>query len=351
MAFERPTIDEIQQRAYADFRAELPGDEPTILLQTEYAFVAAQAGMSHLKHGRISYAMRQQFPDTADSEGLDHWASVWGVQRQQPQKASGSVTAFGTPGSAITIGDILSFPQEDLNYVVTANADVPAIGQVQVFAEAENTGSQYVIADKTLLQFTSPPAGVNSETIVLDMEGGTDLESDSLLLSRVLFRIQSGKLVGKPGDWEQWALQVPGATRAWELAGFQGPGSMGVFFVIDNDPVSVIPNVAQVADMQTYLDDNAPTAYTNVAVAPADSPLNIVITLTPDTPDIRSAIESEISALLIRDATPLQYLLTFASLTEAVSRGTTGTFSFTFPLSNIQYNLGFMPVSFTMNYL
>ena len=351
MAFERPTIDEIQQRCYADFRSEMPGDEPTILLQSEYAFVAAQAGMSHVKHGRISNAMRQQFPDTADSEGLDHWASVWGVPRQQPQKAAGSVTAFGAPASVIPLGTPLVSPQDDLTYVTTAAAVIPAIGQVEVFIEADNTGSEYNKADKTLLQFSSPPAGIDAEAIVLELSNGSGLESDTLLVSRVLARIQGGKLIGKPGDWVQWALEVPGTTRAWEQAGFLGPGSIGVFFLRDDDPISAIPDVAQVATMQTYLDTNSPTAYTNLAAAPTDATLPITVTLTPDTPSIRTAVEDEVAAMLIREASPLGFVLALTTITEAIGRGTSGEFSVTSPIIDITYPLGFLPITFAMTYL
>lgn len=357
MAFERPTLDQIQQRAYADFRAELPGDEPTIQLTTEYAFVAAVAGMSHLKHGRISYAMRQQFPDTADSEGLDHWASVWGVPRQQPQIASGTVTATGVAASSIPAGTQISSPQDDLTYEVAATTVIGAGGDASVPVNASAPGSAYNKQIKTILQFTSPPAGVDSEVVVEGIavndgiQGGTDLESDELLRSRVLARIQGGKLIGKPGDWEHWALEVSGVTRAWESAGFLGAGSVGVFFLVDDNPISAIPSPGVVSTVQAYLDQESPIAYTNVAVAPADQQLAVTVNLDPDTADIRTAVEEEIADMLLREATPLGFTLTTVVVEQTIARAVgTGSFMLTNPNIDITYTLGNMPITFAMTY-
>ena len=358
MAFERPTLDQIQQRAYADFRAELPGDEPTIRLTTEYAFVAALAGMSHLKHGRIDYAIRQQFPDTADSEGLDRWASVWGVPRQQPQKATGTVTTTGVPASSIPAGTQISSPQDDLLYEVTALTAIAASGDASVPVQALEPGAAYNKQIKTILQFTSPPAGVNSEVVVEGVatndgiQGGTDLESDEVLQGRVLARIQGGKLIGKPGDWVQWALQVSGVTRAWESAGFLGAGSVGVFFVTDDNPISAVPAPIVVTNVQTFLDQEAPLPVTNVATAPADVPLSLTIGLTPDTADIRSAVESEIEDMLLRESTPLGFTLTTVVIEQAIQRAVgEGTFNLTSPSTNQTYTLGNIPLTYSITWI
>jgi len=357
VAFERPTLDQIQQRCYADFRAELPGDEPTLPLTTEYAFVAAQSGLSHMKHGRIDYAMRQQFPDTADSEGLDHWASVWGVQRQQPQIANqgSGILVSGTPLTPIPIGTAVVSPTDNLTYTTSAAAALDTFGQAIIPVAADQPGSAYNKAPKTEMQLPSPPAGVNSFAIVagvtVGITGGTDLESDDLLRQRVLERIQQGPIVGRPGDWARLALEVPGTTRSWEQPAFLGPGSIGVFFVLDNDPISAVPNATQVANMQAYLDAEAPLAYTNVALAPADAPLAVSVTIDPDTTDIRNAVEEEIADMLLREATPLGFTLTTVVIDQALARAVgEGTFTRTAPLSDLLYTLGNMPITFTVSF-
>ena len=348
---ERPTLQQIQQRVFADVRAELPGDEPTVPLSTEYAISVAVAGASHLKHGRIDYAVRQQLPDTADFEGVARWAGLLGVPIQQPAKATGSITAFGTAASTISTGETLVFPNDDLTYTVTADATIPAIGQVEVFIEASETGAAYNLADKSILVFDNPPAGVDSEAIVFTLDGGSDLETKDQLLERVLFRLQGGKLIGKPGDWEAWAREYSGVTRAWEVANLQGAGTVVVYFVFDNDPVSIFPNSATVALVEADIQSKAPTTATTVGSAPANSPLDLEISISPDTPGIRTSVELELEDMLLREATAKGFTLSLSKITEAISRAP-GEESNTLisPTVDQTYNVGTIPTLGTITW-
>lgn len=341
---ERPTLQQIQQRVFADVRAELPGDEPTVPLSTEYAMSVAVAGASHLKHGRIDYAARQQLPDTADFEGVARWAGILGVPVQQPAKASGSVIAFGTFGSTISTGETLVFPNDDLTYTVTADATVPIIGQVEVFIEATETGAAYNLADKTILVFDNPPAGIDSETIAFRLEFGSDLETRDQLLERVLYRLQGGKLIGKPGDWEAWAREFSGVTRSWEVANLQGAGTVVVFFVFDNDPVSIFPTPTVVSTVEADIQSKAPTMATTIGSAPANSPLDLEISISPDTPDIRTSVELELEDMLLREATAKGFTLSLSKISEAISRAP-GEESNTLisPTEDQEYNVGTIP--------
>lgn len=304
---------------FSDFRSEQPGSEPTVPVSTEFAYVVAGSGASHLKHGRIDYAIRQQHPTTADEEGVFRWAGVLGIPIQQPEKSTGTALAFGSNGSTITIGETLVFQDDDQTYVVTANATIPAIEQVEIFIEAVTAGAAGRLASKSILNFESPPAGVQSTVTVLEMTGGQDLETADHMLSRILVRLGGGKDIGKPSDWEEWAFQS-GASRAWEVKGLGGPGSVGIFFVLDNDPVSIFPDAATVATFQSEIEAKAPTPATTIATAPVDDPLDIQVVITPDTPDIRSAVELELEDMLLREVTAKGFTLTLSKISEAISR-------------------------------
>ena len=317
---QRPELGQIVQRGLADLRAELAGSEPTVPLSTEYAIVVANAGASHLKHGRIDYAMRQQFPRTADLEGVSRHASVYAIPIQQPKKSSGIAVVLGSAGAAIPIGQTMVFANLDLVYVVTAAVTIPAIGQVKVFIEAVNTGAAANLADKTILTLESPPAGVESEAIVLTLTGGSDLENRDQLLKRVEFREQGGKLVGKPGDWEEWAREYSGVTRAWEVPMTGGPGTMGIFFVFDNDPVSIFPDVATVALVQVAVSTKAPSLATVIAYSPDNQPLDPEISITPDSPEVRTSVQLELEAMILREGTAKGFTLSISKIREAISR-------------------------------
>lgn len=358
----RPTLSSIQRRVQADFRAELPGDEPTIPLSTEFAFSVAIAGASHLKHGRIDYLGRQQFADTADSEGLDHHASIFGITRLQPQKANGNVLATGVATTAIPIGTGLTSPNDDLLFITTAAAVIGPGGQAVIPVEAVATGAAGNKQLFTSLELSSPIVNVDGTVIVqgvLDiitgvsfgLISGADLESDDLLLERYLFRVQGGKLIGKPGDWEAWALEYPGVTRAWEVPNISGPGTVGVFFVTDDDPSGPIPGALLVSLVGTDITAKAPTMATTIALAPLEVTLDPEISISPDTPEVRTAVELELEDMLLREASAKGFTLSLSKITEAISRAP-GEDSNTLisPVADQVYALGSLPTLGTITW-
>src|SRR5690606_31261962 len=73
--------------------------------------------------------------------------------------------------------------------------------------------------------------------------GGVDAETDDDLRARLMQRIQEPPRGGAVNDYERWALEVSGVTRAWVYPGHLGIGTVGVTFVMDNnDPI--IPDAA-----------------------------------------------------------------------------------------------------------
>ena len=129
------------------------------------------------------------------------------------------------------------------------------------------------------------------------------------LLGRLLARIRTPPKGGGPGDYEGWALEVEGVTRAWESPNHFGLGTVALFFVLDNQAGTIIPNPAKIAEVQTYLDGKAPiTVGGNAghvyAMAPTESPINPTISVTPDTTAIRAAVEAELEDMLYREAEP-----------------------------------------------
>ena len=115
----------------------------------------------------------------------------------------------------------------------------------------------------------------------------------------------------------QWALEVPGVTRAWVYPLEQGSGTVVVRFVRDGD-ASIIPDAAAVALVQAHIDAVRPVTAAATVLAPVASPVNYQIQLTPNTAAVRAAVEAELRDLHLREAIPSGTLL-LSHINEAIS--------------------------------
>ena len=92
---------------------------------------------------------------------------------------------------------------------------------------------------------------------------------------------------GSASDYETWALEVPGVTRAWCRGGFLGPGTVGVYIMRDDDPQPV-PNADQLAEVQAYIEPLRPVTAEVHVRPPVQKPVIYQLKLTPDTFELRS---------------------------------------------------------------
>jgi uncharacterized phage protein gp47/JayE len=154
---------------------------------------------------------------------------------------------------------------------------------------------------------------------------------------------------GARSDYEAWALQVAGVTRAWVYPLENGPGTVVVRFVRDND-TSLIPDSAEVAAVQAYIDDLRPVTANVTVEAPTASPLNMTIQLTPNTAAVRAAVTAELTDVLQREAAPGGTIL-LSHLREAISVAAGEVNNvLTTPTADVTHAAGEMPVLGTITW-
>lgn len=305
MAFIRPTLDQLITRTKTDLEARLNGGNP--VLRRAFIAVIARviAGAAHLLYGFLDYIFLQAFPDTAEDEYLLRWASIYGVSRKVAEFAEGDVVFTGTNG---TIIPALTQVQRADGVVFETEVQVTiSSGEATVNAIAVEAGVDGNTDPATVMTLVSPISGVDNEVTVDTggLVGGVEEESIDDLRLRLLNRIRQPPQGGNAADFETWALEVPGVTRAWVYPLALGPGEVSIFFVRDDDTPSIIPDAGEVQDVQDYIDARRPVTATATVVAPIDSPLNFTIELlTVDTPEIRAAVEDELADLLRRESEP-----------------------------------------------
>jgi uncharacterized phage protein gp47/JayE len=305
--FTRPTLPELRDRIRQDFAARLPGAD-ALLRQSNLRVVAdILAELSTAQFDYETWLSAQFFPDTCETVYLDRWASIWGVPREQPTAAAGAVNVTGNPGAVVPAS--MQWQRSDGVFYQTLQGitlDATGNGTIQVTAAAAGAASN---ADTgTPLQSVTTAPGVQRAATVADpgIAGGADLETDEHLRTRLLLRIQLPPQGGSSSDYVEWALEVPGVTRAWCYPQEYGAGSVVVRFMMDDvRPPNGFPTPADVNLVQAHIDTVRPVTAQVYVLAPIPLVLNVTVqALTPDTPDIRAAANAELVDTLRRNAVP-----------------------------------------------
>ena len=318
MAFSRPTLSEIVERIKSDIETRLSTGK---LTPRSFLSIIATAlgGAAHLLHGHIVWATQQLFPDTAELEYLERWASIWGVERTAAVFATGSIDVTGTNGTVIPTGT--RFKRSDGVFYVTTASETIAAGVASIAAKAVNAGEEGNAEATTSLSLVNSLSGLNSDAEVASggITNGADSETDASLRERLLDRIKQPPHGGAEFDYIKWAKEVSGVTRAWAYPLANGAGSVTLTFVLD-DEADIIPDAAKVQEVQDYIDDEnrRPVTAAVTVFAPTAVDLDFTIALTPDTSEVRAAVEQSLKELLERDAEPGGTIL-ISRIREAVS--------------------------------
>lgn len=302
MAFQRPTLQDLVTRIEADYVSRLTGGGTLLRRSFVKVIARVQAGAFHLLYGFAAYIAKQVIPDTADADNMPRWAKIFGVTKKPATYAEFNlnITGSGADGTTIPIGR--EFSRADGAIYVTQVAASLASGAVTVAMVAKVAGSDPNLQGGEILTIVEPIAGVDSQATV-DTDGivdGSDQELNDSLLARFLARVQTPPHGGNKNDYEQWALEVAGVTRAWPYPLYYGAGTVGLAFVRDND-VDLIPDSAEVQQVQDYIDAVRPVTADFTAFAPIADVLNFTISGVSDT-SVRSAIQAELTDLIRREA-------------------------------------------------
>lgn len=343
MAFSRPSLAEILARIAGDINSRLAGADALLRRSNLNVLARTLAGAVNGLYGYLDWIARQILPDTADAEILDRWAAIWGVARKAAAAASGTLTFTGTNGVIIPTGTQL-LRSDGATFATTADG-VIAAGAAVIAVAATVPGQEGNTAAAVVLNLASPVAGVNNVATVTagTLSGGADTEVDDALRARLLARIQQPPQAGALSDYVEWALEVPGVTRAWAFSRELGAGAVTVRFVRDNDAGTIIPDAGEVAAVQALIDSLRPVTAAVTVVAPISDALNFTLHIVPDTQAIRDAVTTELQDLLMREAAP-GGTLPLSHIRESVgfSSGVTD-YALTAPVADVVSATGHIP--------
>lgn len=301
MAFNRPTLTELNNRIDSNTETRLPGSEPRLRRSLFGVLGHNMAGVSHGLHGHIDYVSRQILPSTADADNLPLHTSIWKVPAKEAEYAIGN---SDIAGAGIVLAGSIWQRSDGIEYSV--NEETIINGTVNVAMTALEAGADGNAISGVTLTSVDTIAGIDSHAIV-DINGLTNGTNTELLesnQSRLLARIQNPPMGGAKHDYERWALEVPGVTRAWVYSNEMGIGTTTVRFVRDDDD-SLIPDAAEEQAVYDYIDTQRQTGMKGLyVVGPVAIPLDLTISLTPSNSKVKAAVEAEIQDLLRREAIP-----------------------------------------------
>jgi uncharacterized phage protein gp47/JayE len=274
----------------------------------------ATAALTHLTLRYLDWVALQLLPDTAEHEWLDRHGIIWLANadgskgRKVGTFASGSVTVTGTTGiildsgTQFTGGDNWPYESTELVYVTDAGAPVAV--------RALNAGAGGNKQPDDILSLVTGVAGVSGEATVVTLDGGVDPENDDQLRQRILLRIQQPPMGGDAEDYVQWALEVPGVTRAWCSPLEMGIGTVTVRFMMDELRAdnNGFPTEDDCITVAAYLATVRPVAVKDFyVVAPIPQPIDCQITqLVIDSENTRGGIETSLTEMLLEMAAPGQ---------------------------------------------
>jgi len=322
--FSVPTQADVIKRIESDFRTEA-GVNP-LRRSLEYGLLKALAGQSKGLYGFLQNILKLAFPDTAAATSSAYfwrWAAVLGVDPKAATPWTGVYRFTGVDTTVVALGTEL-VRSDGWRYITTEAGTIGSVvtGYVDVDVEAQEdyegvTGNN---TNGSPLALSSPITDVDSEvTVQSTTNAGEDEETAEEGLVRLLLRYRTPRRGGGEGDYVIWALEVSGATRAWENS--TGPGNVAVAFVRDNDGAgsAILPDSTEREEMRAYVQGKAPLSVVVSVTTLTANPITVTITdLEPDTSDVRDAIEAELADFFLREAEP-GGTIKISRLREAIS--------------------------------
>jgi uncharacterized phage protein gp47/JayE len=273
----------------------------------------AMAGLARLVLKYLDWLALQLMPDTADTVWLDRHGTIWLVNadgslgRKNPASTSGTVGFYGTAGTFVGMGSVVVAPTGDtFETIEILTLSDPTTQPNEVAVRALNAGVSGNIPAGTGMTLQVPIFGVDN-IVVVDLRGGTEMETDDQLRARVLARIRQPPMGGDADDYVQWAMKIPSVTRAWAAPRELGMGTITIRFMVDalRADTGGFPIQDDINVVKNYLDTVRPVCVRDYFVmSPVAEPINFNLSLTNDSMALRNQVAISVNAMINEKANP-----------------------------------------------
>ena len=333
MPFERATLtglrdDTLQDYAEAEVYDVTTGQLALVAMFEHSPLKCLGYGTAdgvYSAYGYLDWIALQAVPWTAQDEFAIGWGALKGVTRKAVSFAAGGETIAGTAVEVdIPAGTLLS-RTDGTAYATTADATIGSGLTAEISFVAVVAGAAGNATDGTVLTFQNPIAGVASSfTTANAITGGANIETMDAFKARYLQVYANPPAGGAQSDYVEWALAVPGVTRAWCNPNGAGAGTVVVYTMWDDAnaafagfpqgsngvATSETRDAAAQGDQLTVANAIYPlrpvTALT-YSCAPIAQPIPFVLASLGSTPSatLLAAIDAALDAMFMRIGSPL----------------------------------------------
>lgn len=343
----RPTLSSLITAAESDVDGKLTGADSRLRRSFLSVIVRVLCGIGFALYAYVDAQWKNLFVDSADDDHVLEMASDYGLSLVAATFAVLNVNLTGVDPNVVDAGTALQGQDANGNPLVfTTNADATITGGVAtVSVTASQGGSASNLAVGAALTFVNPVSGVSSSaTVASIVTAGIDQETIDSLRARVKARKASPPMGGSNADYQEWMGQaIAGITRSWVIPGWTGAGSVGLGFVFDGRP-DIIPTSDDLTATAAYIAPLRPVTATVVPFAPIADPIEFTLTISPDTPALRTAVEASLADMIVRDGTAEGGEILLTHMEDAIGE-TAGVndFSLTSPTANVTTAPGYLP--------
>lgn len=301
MPFAIPSLRDLVERARQSFRANLPGTDAWLWPNNIGPSAKVMAGLTHEVFGYADYIARQKFALTADGPNLDMHGSELGLSRRSAAPASGTVTFTASTALTVAPGAILS-RSDDVTYRVSSGGSIAGPGTLALSVTSElSTKATIAVAGTPLVALSGVTGTATIAVAAGGLVGGSDVEDDESFRARILFRKRNPPQGGSAADYVMWATEVPGVTRVFVERLWQGPGTVRVFPVFDDDYPGGVAPPARISEVAAHLQGLRPAGASLSVLAPVAAPINVTVSgLVPNTGMVQEAVRAEMLSMFRR---------------------------------------------------
>ena len=316
MALEIPTYQEIILRVESDIRQKLTENNPSADLDRFTntiigIFGTAMAGMIYLGYRLIAFASREVFVSQASADALVRHGNEIGILRNLATRSSYRFTISGVASTPVPSGTQFVFNLSQI-YRTISSGLIQSNGELVTDFESVETGVATNLSVNDELTIQTPVLGINEIAMVSEIliEASND-ESVASYRQRIIQRRRAVILGGSLEEWESWALEVSGITRAFSYRQDQGAGTVGVMVVADGSSPP-IPTAQKILEVYNNLiGADRPKAPEVFVFGPTVILVNFIITLAAaiDNQANRNFTISTLRDLFLREGNPSSLIL------------------------------------------
>lgn len=302
MAFSIPTLKDLVLRARSASNAEIKGTDASIWPNNLYVTAKVFGAIAWQLFSRLAWMDKQRFAATATGENLERHGNEYKIGRKKATHAYGYVQVVSdypytvAKGTRFTRSDGATFDSTSAVSLSLGQNVLLVPVEATTAGKAGNTSGGTVLSSSLTLTY-----GGSSTSPIVANDGigqGTDIEDYESLRERILQRKREPPMGGSLSDYWRWARSVPGVTRVYTESNTYGPGTVGVWFLMDDTYTNGIPQPVDVAAVQAYIDTQKPVTATVVVAAPTPDCVEVKVKgLSPDSLATRQSAATELQAV------------------------------------------------------